>query len=176
MPIGGAISRASLSRDQDDELLKHLSKHKIYPYKFRIKKTINNTNFGVADVSGGGRYFALTWTPSYYTGVIYLAANFIISPNTTVGTFALAVSYAPTFSMGDNANPAKIDLEGTDVYTLISNGSAINDFQVFFPLDWYLEAKRPLSLFVWADTTTCTAGSSTIQGQFTYGTMVTSRQ
>ena len=173
---GGSISRALLNPQESKELLRHLEKHKVYPYKFRYKKAINNTLFDTADSGGGGRYFTLTWNPSYYTGIVYFGCNYIITPNTTVGTFAVAISYSSTFTLGDNTSPTAIDLEGTDAYMLLSNGAAINDFQVFFPLNWYLEKGRSIYVHVWADTTTCTAGTSTFQGQMTFGTLVTDRQ
>jgi hypothetical protein len=173
---GGVISRSVLNDKENQELLEHLKKHKVYPYKYKIKKTINSTNFINNDVPGGGGYFTYAFTPQLYLGIVYLAANFIITPNTVVGTFALAISYASVFSFGDNAVSTLPDLEGTDTYMLLSNGGAINDFQVFFPLNWYLETNKTIYIHGWADSATILIASAVMQGQFTFGTLVTNRQ
>lgn len=173
---GGTISRAILNPEESQQLVKFLDKHRIYPYKFKFNKTINNTNFNKVDSAGGGRYFTLSWAPSFYTGIVYFGANWIVTPNSTVGNFSATVSYASTISFADNASPTAIDLEGTDALTILSAGSTLNELVPFFPLNWSIETGKTIYVHVWADTTTCSAGTSSIIGQFTFGTLVTSRQ
>lgn len=167
------ITKAVLNKAEQEKLVQHALKHKDYPYKFIFNKTINNTNFNVASGGSGFRNFTLTFNVKEITPIISLATNFIITPNTTVGTFGIVVSYKSTISFADNASATVVDDEGGDIYQLLSNGGAINDFQVFYPLNWYLDRISKIYVHVFADTTTCTAGTSSILGQVIFGTLPT---
>lgn len=167
------ISKPMLSKEEQDRLVSHIMKHKTYPFMYRWAKTINNTNFDVASGGSGFRNFTLTFQVREKTPIHSIAANFIVTPNTTVGTFGIALSYKSTISFADNANAGIPDDEGSEVYMLLSNGGAINDFQVFYPLNFYMDRAFPLYVHVFADTTTCTAGTSTMVGRVILGTMPT---
>ncbi len=159
--------RALLTQEEYESLRSHLRKHKAYPYNYQIAKTINNTNFTATTVSGF-RYFTFEFAPVTDTGIVSLATNLLITPETT---FGIQLSYAPTLSLADNPTLLAPANEGAVAYNLFVNGGAINDFQVFFPLDYYVRAKQEtIYLHVFADTTTCTAGTSTMRGQMILGT------
>lgn len=164
------ITRSLLDPAQKIALQKHLLQHKVYPYRYRMRAAINETNFATAD-STIGHYFTRQFTPQFATGIVSIAAGFIITPNTTTGIFALVGSYRSTLTMADLAGNTPD--EGAEIYSLISNGGAINDFQVFFPLNWYVEAGKTFYIHAWADETTIDAGTSTLTGHFTLGTLVT---
>jgi hypothetical protein len=69
-----------------------------------------------------------------------------ITPSTVVDLFGIAISYAATldFSDGAGAGAGGADEEATQIYQLLAQGGAINDFQVYFPLGAYLEKGTPL--------------------------------
>jgi len=58
---------------------------------------------------------------------------------------------------------------------LISNGGAINDFQVFYPLGWYVEAGTPLYIHVFVGQTAL-GGGGTMIGRVAIGGMPLGRQ
>lgn len=172
---GVGISLPTLSREETQKLYDHLRKHKIYPYQFRFRKLINAANF--PNVDGAlGSYFTLAFTPANYLGVVSLATNFIITPNTTIGEFCLAISYSNVLTLADNGAPTVPDGEGQVIYQLKSNGGAINDFQVFYPLNWFVEARKPLYIHFWADAATVAAAAATVSGHCIPGTLVTNQQ
>jgi hypothetical protein len=115
----------------------------------------------------------LSFTPKEITGIVSIATSFIITPNTAVDIFALVVSYKPTITFADNAVPTLPDDEAGDIYQLLSNGGAINDFQVFYPLNWYLERDKPIYMHVFAGALTVAGASTTITGHFILGTLPT---
>lgn len=164
------ITKPQISKDEQLKLVAHMLKHKTYPYKFQWNRAINNTTFNVA-TGNGVRNFTLTFRVNEVTPIISLATNFVVTPNTTVGIFGITVSYKPLLSFADNASATVPDDEGGDIYQLISNGGAINDFQVFYPLNWYMDRTSQVYVHVFADTTTCTAGTSTMAGQIIFGTL-----
>ncbi len=163
MPI--SISR--LSQAEQKELWQFLNKRKVYPAAWRFLGTINATNFPTTDGSNGS-YRTDSYTPGADVGIVAVSANFIITPNTTVDTFALAVSYASTYSLSSAQQ-----VEGAEIYELKSNGGAINDFEVFFPLNWYVEAGKTIYMHWFAGATTVAAGTSTFQGKFIFHTLQT---
>lgn len=172
------ISKAQLDDVQRKQLVAFSQAHKIYPYRYRFNKKINSTNFnksaaGAIQGGGTGSYFTLSFSPKEITPVIYIATAFIILPNTSVDVFALVVSYNPVLTFADNANAGRPDDEASDTYMLLSNGGAINDFQVFYPVNWYVERSKPLYMHVFAGPTIVTADSSYIVGHFILGTQPT---
>lgn len=162
--------KAILSREEYAALGSHLLKHKIYPYEIaEFSRAINGTNFATADGSLGS-YFTLTWTPQQKLGIVTVAANFIITDNSKVGTFAMMLSYKNTVSLQDKTGTPPIN-EGNRFYSLISNGGAINDLQNYFPLNFYVEAGQPIYLHVWGDNASVTAGTATITGSCVIGAL-----
>lgn len=169
------MTRPALSAPEEKALFAHLQKHKIYPFRYRFRQLIDATQFATAD-GAIGSYRTYTFTPDVHLGIVSIAANFIITPNTTVGTYALAVSYANTFSLQDGGNLTKPDDEATVIYELKSNGGAINDFQVYYPLNIYVEANKPIYFHLWADAATVTAGTSTMSGHVVFGSLLTGQK
>ena len=168
------VSKAVLNEAERIALLSHLQKHKIYPFRYRFSKTINAANFPTAAVGGtAGSYFTLTFQPKEILGIITLSNAFIITPNTTVDTFSIAVSYKKTWAWGDNTVATVPDDEGSEIYSLLSNGGAINDFQVFYPTTYYMERNTPIYIHVFAGATTVAAGTSTMTGAVIIGTLPT---
>lgn len=166
------ISKADLTPAEKAALISHNRKHKVYPYPYIFRKTIDATHFTTAD-GAIGSFFTMSFTAKEILPIVSMATSFIITPNTTVGLFALVVSYSPKVSMADQALLTAPSDEGNKIYQLLSNGGAINDFQVFYPLDWYMERGSQIFMHVFADATTVAAGTSTITGQFILGTMPT---
>jgi hypothetical protein len=172
------ISKALLDDKARKELVSFSERHKIYPYRYRFNKKINATNFnktaaGAIQGGGTGSYFTLSFTPKEITPIIYIATAFIILPNTSVDIFALVVSYNQTLTMADNANAGRPDDEAADTYMLLSNGGAINDFQVFYPVNWFVERDKPIYMHVFAGPTVVAADNTYINGHFILGTMPT---
>lgn len=165
-------TRPLLTDAEKKALATHLAKHKILPFQYRFRKTVAVAAFSTAD-GALGDYFTLEFTPDLYTGIVSIAAGFILTPNTTVGQFAIQASYKSTMTMADGTALTSPDSNGDVIYNLISNGGAINDFQVFFPLNWYIEAKKTMYFHVWADRTTITAATAVMSGHVTLGTMQT---
>lgn len=163
------VRTATISKVEQDQLLQHLSKHPIYPYSFRFRKTTNVASFPHAD-GALGNYFSFMWQPKVTLGVVSLAVNYILTPNTTVDVFVVAVSYKPSYSIADATGNLPED-EGSEIYELKSNGGAINDFQVFYPLNWFVEKNQPLYVHVFAGITTITAATAVMQGHVTFGTL-----
>lgn len=172
----GALTHAALTAKDDAMLLNHLRKHKTYPYSFRIKKTINAATFTRADAAGGGSFFTFTFRPNNYVGIISIAANMILRPNTTIGRFAYVVSYNNALTFADNPTLTAQATEAQEVYQLATNGGAVNDYQVFYPLDWFVEKGSPLYIHVWADSINVAAGASTLEGWVTFGTLISGQQ
>ena len=151
-------------------LLDHLKKHTVYPYRCRRRKTMSAGNFATADGSLGS-YFTVTFTPESTIGIVSLACNIIITPNTAVGQFAVAVSYSSTFSLQDGSSSP--DEENASIYTIETNGGAINDFQVFYPLNWYVTAGQSVYLHFWADAATITTGTAVMGAKVVLGAIRT---
>ena len=164
-----ATPRALLTQTEYEALRSHLRKHKSYPYNFGISKNIDNTDFATTGVTGF-RYFTLQFTPTVETGIVSLATNLVITPETTFGVMGIQMSYASTLTLADNSVATAPLNEGTVAYNLFVNGGAINDFQVFYPLNYYVRSRETMYIHVFADTTTCTAGSSDMRGQIVLGT------
>lgn len=169
MPLG----RPQLDKGEQKQLVAHAQKHKNYPFQYRFNKTINASNFPTADASGTGSYFTLTYQPREIIPQIMVSANFIVTPAATVDIFAVVMSYKPSMSFADNANAAFPDDEAGPYYMLLSNGGAINDFQVFYPTNMFIERNTPVYIHVFAGATTVTAATSTIRGQVIIGTLPT---
>ncbi|HXT00362.1 MAG TPA: hypothetical protein VN915_06780 [Elusimicrobiota bacterium] len=174
------ISKACLSDQDKKDLVAFSEKHKIYPYRYRFNKLISTTAFNKTAAGpiqganpGLGSYFTLSFTPKEITPIIYIATSFIVLPNTSVDIFALVVSYNSTISFADNVNAGLPDDEAQDTYQLLSNGGAINDFQVFYPVNWFLERGRTIYMHVYAGPTVVAAASSYIVGHFILGTLPT---
>jgi len=163
------VRTATISKVEQTQLLSHLSKHPIYPYTFRFRKTVNAANFPLPD-GGLGSYFSFKWQPIVTLGVVSIATNYILTPNTTVDVFALAVSYKATYSIADVVGNTPAD-EASDIYELKANGGSINDFQVFYPLNWFVEKTQPLYVHVFAGAATVAAASAVMQGRITFGTL-----
>lgn len=172
----GAISHAELTDKENAALLAHLRKHKTYPYLFRLKKAITAGNFTKVDAPGGGSYFTFEFRPNNYVGVISFATNLILSPNTTIGRFAITMSYNSVVNLGDNTSLTKFDTEAQEIYQLVTNGGAINDYQVTYPLNWFVERAKPLFIHIWADAATVAAGTATLAGHIILGTLIASQQ
>ncbi len=164
-------TKAILSKDEQARLVQHVTKHKTYPFEYRWNRAINNTLFDLSVT--GFRYFTLTFTTKEILPIISLATSFIVTPNTTVGAFGIVLSYKSVLSLADNVAAGVPDDEGGNIYQLLSNGGAINDFQVFYPLNWYMDRNSPMYIHVFADTTTATAGTSTMLGHVILGTLPT---
>lgn len=174
MPIG----KANLSAQESVELVSFSEKHKIYPYRYRFNKLMNAANFpkaaaGAIAGAGTGSYLTLSFTAKEITPIIYIATSYIILPNTTVDAFALVVSYNQTLSFADNANVGVPDDEAADTYQLLSNGGAINDFQVFYPVNWFLNRGQSIYMHVFAGPTTIAAANAYVMGHFILGTLPT---
>jgi len=163
------VRTATISKVEQDQLLQHLSKHPIYPYTFRFRRTVDAANFPLAD-GGLGSYFSFKWQPIVTVGVVSIACNYILTPNTTVDVFALAVSYKPVYTIANATGNTPAD-EANDIYELKANGGSINDFQVFYPLNWFVEKTQPLYVHVFAGAATVAAGTATMQGRITFGTL-----
>lgn len=164
-----ATPRSLLNQVEYDALRSHLRKHKAYPYNFGIAKNIDNTDFTRTTVTGF-RYFTFQFTPQVETGIVSIATNLLITPETTFGQFGIQLSYGPDLTLADNTVLTAPLNEGVVAYNLFVNGGAINDFQVFYPLNFLVRSKETLFIHVFADTTTCTAGTSDIRGQIVLGT------
>ncbi len=165
-------TKSNLTRDDQTGLVKHIQKNKNYPYDFPFRRTINGTVFNNADGSIGS-YFTKAFTAREILPIISISAVYIITPNTTVDIFCVAVSYNSVFSLADSTNDTLPGGEGGVIYRLLSNGGAINDFQVFYPTDWYMERNSKIYVHVYAGATTVTAGTSTITGSIILGTLPT---
>lgn len=165
-------TRPILNQEEYELLRSHLRKHKVYPFSYRIKKTISVAGgFATADGSASFHYFTLKFTPTTDTGIISLASNLVITPSTTFGLFGIHLSYNDTLTLADQSDLTAPVNEGTTAYNLMVNGGAINDFQVFFPLNFYVESRKSVYLHVYADDTTIAAASSVMTGQIVLGTM-----
>ena len=164
------VKLAALSKEEQTQLLTHLRKHPIYPVTFKCRQTTNGTNFPKVD-GGIGQYRTYAYTPGVVEGVVSIAANYILTPNTTVDMFVLAVSYKPTFTMQDNGSVDTPQDQGSEIYQLLSNGGAINDFQVFYPLNWYLEKSQTIYMHLWVGASTITAASALMTGHVTLGVL-----
>lgn len=172
----GAQTHPSLSDEDEARLLLHLRKHKVYPYLYRFKKTINAGNFTRTDTPGGGSFFTFTFRPDNYVGIVGIATNMILSPNTTIGRFAITISYDNNVNLGDNASLNAFDSEAQEIYQLVTNGGAINDFQVFYPLNWFVERGKPVFIHVWADSSTVATGTAILAGHIILGTLIAVQQ
>lgn len=168
------ITKADLSQKQKNALIDHSRVHKVYPYPFIFRKSIIAANFTKADGTIGS-YFTMTFTAKEILPIVSFATSFIITPNTVVDLFAIVISYKSTMSMADGASLTEPTDEGSKSYQLLSNGGAINDFQVFYPLNWYMERQSKIYMHVFAGKTTIDAASATnvITGQVILGTMPT---
>lgn len=164
-------TRAILTQAEYESLRSHLKKHKIYPYSYAIRKAISAANFTLTDGASVVKYFTYTFTPPEATGIVSLATNLVITPETTFGLLGLQLSYKSTLSLADNVSAVKPNDEGTEAYNIMVNGGAINDFQVFFPLNYYVESRQPIYIHVYADSTTVSAGTSTLTGRIILGAM-----
>lgn len=166
-----ATPRALLTQVELDSLRSHLLKHKSYPYTYVINRGITAANFPSTDASSLAlRYYTLQFTPTVDTGIVSLATGILIKPETTFGMFGLQMSYKDTLNWTDNPTLVKPANEGNGVYGLITNGGAINDFQVFFPLDYFVRANETMYIHVYADATTIAAATSTMIGGIILGT------
>lgn len=167
------ITKSNLTQADKDALILHSRKHKVYPYPYQFERVINAANFpNTASPVSLIKYFTMSFTAPEILPIISIAAGFILSPNTTVGIFGIVVSYKPTLSLADGSNTLPTD-EGSVIYKLISNGGAINDFQVFYPTDWYLERLSKLYIHVFADNATVGAASTLIIGHTILGSLST---
>ena len=166
-------TKANLSEADRADLISHSQKYKVYPYRYRINKAINGTNFAKADASGTVKYFTMQLTAGEILPVVSFATSLIITPNTAVDIFGIAISYNSSLSLADNVNANRPDEEGTVIYQLLSNGGAINDFQVFYPVDWYMERGSILYMHVFAGNTIVAAASASMVGHIVHGTMPT---
>jgi hypothetical protein len=168
------ITKSNLSQPEKKALIDHSRKHKLYPYLYQFRKPIIAANFGTAD-GAIGSYFTMEFTAPEILPIVSFATSFIITPNTIVDIFALVISYKPTMSMADAASVVKPTDEGNKTYQLLSNGGAINDFQVFYPLDWYMERGSKIYMHVYAGATTIAAATATniMTGQVVLGTLPT---
>ncbi len=171
----GAQTFPNLSAVDEARLLLHLRKHKIYPYRYSFLKTTNAATFDTAD-GALGSYLTFTLRPNNYTGVVSIATNMILSPNTTIGRYAITFSYNQVLTLADQAALTNFDTEAQEIYQLVTNGGAINDFQVFYPLNWFIEKGRPLFIHLWVDAATITAGTATIAGSIIVGTLIATQQ
>lgn len=151
------ITLSAISQAEQKEVQKFLEKHKTFPYSFGWSKTITTGNFATADGSSTVKFFSQTFQPKQYLGVVAVACNYIITPNTVVDIFAVSITYGATaqYTLGTYTQ-----IPGQDVYELKSNGGAINDFQVFYPLNWWMEPNSQIQIIVAAGVTTVTANSS----------------
>ncbi len=156
------ITKPTLSEEEKRLLLEHLLKHKIYPYRYRINKTLENANFASTDASGLVRYTTFTFRPKATVGIVSIATNFIVTPNTVVDTFGVAISYSSVFTLADNVDPLQPDEEAKQIYEVKSQGGAINDFQVFYPLNWYVEAGTPIYMHFFVGTGAISASNKMI--------------
>jgi hypothetical protein len=166
-----ATTRALLNQEEYEALRSHLRKHKLYPFSYSIRKLISAANFPTADGGGIVKYFTLSFTPEQAMGVVSLATNLVITPETTFGIMGLQMSYKPTLSLADNTVATSPNNEGNNAYNLILNGGAINDFQVFFPLNFYLESRQTIYIHVFANNAVVAAASSNMTGQIILGTL-----
>lgn len=165
-----ATPRALMTQPEMEAMRKHMLQHKGYPYNYGISKNIDNTDFSRTGVTGF-RYFTYEFTPEVDTAIVSLATNLLITPETTFGQFGIQLSYGPDLTLADNLTLTKWLNEGTVAYNLFVNGGAINDFQVFYPLNYYVRSRQEkMFIHVFADTTTCTAGTSDMRGQIILGT------
>lgn len=166
-----STTRPILNQKEYEELRTALLKHKLYPFKYRINKAITIGNFPTADGSATARYFSFQFTPPQATGIVTLATNLIITPETTFDIFGIVASFAPALTLADNPSLTVPGDEANDWYELVLNGGAINDFQVFFPLNVFVEARQTIYFHVFAGNTTVTAATSTMRGQIILGTL-----
>lgn len=164
-------TRPILLQEEYESLRKHLRQHKTYPFSYSIRKVINAANFPLTDGGSIVKYFTLQFTPDVSVGIVSLATNLIITPETTFGIFGLQMSYKPTLSLADNPSATAPANEGNNAYNLVTNGGAINDFQVFFPLNFYLESRQTMYLHVFANDAIVAAASSNMTGQIILGTL-----
>lgn len=166
------ITKSNLSDQERLDLATHASKYKVYPYRYRINRTVNAANFTKADPSSTVKYYTRAFKANEVLPIISFATSLILTPNTSVGLFGLALSYNSVFDLSDGTTDAP-DEEGTIIYQILSNGGAINDFQVFYPTDWYMERTTKIYLHVFADNTRVAAADTTAVGHVVLGTMPT---
>lgn len=169
---GGAIQKANLGPEDRKNLVEDLGKRKIYPITYKWNKLITAITFPNVDVGGVGNYFTMSFTPRELTGIISIAAGYIVTPNTNVDIFNVVCSYKSVLSMGDITNLNAPNDEGGDIYQLLSNGASINDFQVFFPLNWYVARNQSFFIHVFAGAASL-GGGTTIRGRVTLGCLTT---
>ena len=160
-----------LSQEEYEALRKHLKQHKLYPYSYSIRKTINAAAFPTADGGAIVKYFSLEFTPPTAVGIVSLATNIIITPETSFGIMGIQLSYSPLLSLADNPTATAPANEGTTAYNIIVNGGAINDFQVFFPLNLFVESRQTAYLHVFANNALVAAATSNMTGQIILGTL-----
>lgn len=165
------ITRNNLSDAERKELADHAKKYKVYPYRYRINRVVNATNFPTSETSGF-KYYTRAFIAAEVLPIISIAASLILTPNTVVGTFGIVLSYNSVLSFVDGTADTP-DEEGTVIYQLLSNGGAINDFQVFYPTNWYMERNSKIYLHVFADATRVAAADTTAVGHVVLGTMPT---
>jgi len=168
------MTKSNLTQVEKNALITHSRKHKIYPQPFVFRKSIVAADFTIADGTIGS-YFTMAFTAPEILPIVSFATSFIITPNTLVDIFAIVISYKSTMTMGDGTSLTKATDEGSKAYQLLSNGGAINDFQVFYPLNWYMERGSKLYMHVYAGKTTIDAAVATnmMTGQIILGTMPT---
>ena len=164
---------AAINKDEQDQLMTFLRKHPIYPYRKRWNVAVNNTNFDTANGASPitVRSMTLSWVPDQTVGIVSLATGFIVTPNTVVDTFGLMVSYKPTLTLADGAHAKVASDESDDIYQALSNGGALNDFQVFYSLNWLVEKGQPIYIHVFAGTATCTAATANMMGHVIFGVL-----
>lgn len=180
------ISKTPISDEERKKLWLHLQKHKIYPFRFPFDRGFNFIDFPNADLSVGtgiaGRYFTFEFRPDNYLGIVSIATNFIIVDLNTVTepppVYSLFVSYNKVISTQDALSLTKPQDEGNVIYQLSASGGAINDFQVFYPLNWYVESNKPIFMHVWASTSGGNENFTSpekgrMKGHFILGTLLT---
>jgi hypothetical protein len=163
------IRRAILDDAERQALMKHLQKHAIYPFRMPFNKTVSSTFFASSGTLV--KYGTIKWTPDNHLGIVSIAANFLITPNTSVANYGLAVSYSSVYSDAD-IGTSKLE-EAQQIYELKAQGGSICDFQVFYPLTWYVEANTPIYVHLFADSARVTAGTDIMSGQVIFGTLLT---
>lgn len=164
---------AAITKTEQDALLVFLRKNPVYPFRKRFNVAVNNTTFDTANAASpvAVRSMTLSWRPTETVGIVSLAVGAIVTPNTTVDVFGVVISYKPTLTLADGTHAEVPDNESDDIYQVLSNGGAINDFQDFYPLNWLVERGQYIYAHIFAGTTTCTAATSSIMGHVIFGTL-----
>jgi hypothetical protein len=169
------IRRSSFTREEQQARLKAIQLEVLYPYTYRLNRTVSNVLFSIADSNvTGAQYDSFGFVAPETMQIVAIRAT-CLTQLSSVHTFAWALSYSPLFTMGDTNNGQLPSDQGNEVYRSYFRGSDTLDDFVFFDQDkgWYLSYGETLYWYQWADAAAITAANITMIGALTLYTKPT---